>query len=183
MIGQCFGGGSAAGLHFRITVTARGTNLHRRFAWAHGLGQQPWGLWIRVDRAARSTAGYEKTGIDRPATGRKAALESFDTGDVIGVSVVAGVMSVTKNGGTPVVVFNNVPSQGMSVSVWSAPRPPNSFAHRRGWRDSGVRDRGPVATHAAPFIAATRYPSHAVSVASLGRTAPRPSATARLWST
>ena len=179
VVGQCFGGGSAAGLHFRITVTKLagqafiGVSHGKLTDWANSPGAFGYGsTGLRA-----STAGYEKTGIKiDPRTGRKAALESFDTGDAIGVSVVAGVMSVTKNGGTPVVIFDNVPSQGLSVSVWSAPSSTGSsfaFTGEAGGIPACVT-AAPVATHAAPFIAATRYPSHAVSVASLGRTAPRP---------
>jgi hypothetical protein len=145
------------------------------------------GTWGYGSSGVRgSHAGYDTSGptID-PRTGRKHALESWGAGDVLVVSVDAhGVMSVSRNGQAPVVLYDNVTAAAvgkpLTVSVWTAPSSSGSSFAFTG--EAGADIPPSCITAAAvtsdpsvPFVVSTRYPgSHAVSISTLARTSPRP---------
>jgi len=178
VIGSCHS--EAGGFHFSVYVktlsgqafigVSQGDELTD---WANTKGSYAYGsTGIRASQYGYATSGLH---ID-PRTGRAAVLDSFGAGDVISVSIEAGVMSISKNGGSHVVIYDHVPTN-LSVSIWSAPASTGSSFHF-GEQGGGV----PMCVTAAlapelalPFVVSTRYPGeHAVSIASLARTSPRP---------
>lgn len=180
VIGSCTNATTDSGFHFSVFVkTLSGQAFigvskgHQLTDWANTKGSYAYGsTGIRASQSGYATSGLR---ID-PRTGRKAILESFGAGDVVRVSIVNGVMTVAKNGGSPVVIFESVPTN-VSVSIWSAPSSTGSSFHFAAY-GGGVPmcvTAASAAMHAAPFVVSTRYPGdHAVSIASLARTAPRP---------
>ena len=146
---------------------------NRKGSWAfgsHGLGA--------------SAAGYTASGANiDPRTGRKTALPSWVTGDVITVAVnSARDMSVSVNGATPVVLFKGIELPAASsrallqAAVWMSPSSIGSkFSFARGASGVPACMTATPTAKATPWVVATRYPATgAVSVTSLARTAPRP---------
>ena len=77
-----------------------------------------------------------------------------------------------------VVIYANIKGP-LSASVWASPQSGGSAFEFTGEETAGVpacmTAAAPITTHAAPFVVSTRYPgTQALSVSTLGRTAPRP---------